>query len=139
MHTSQMIETNPAQAVLAAPQLSACIEACFDCAQACAACADACLGEQDIAMLRRCIRLNQDCADICIATGRILSRQQQPDLRILGRQIHSCLLACELCAEECAKHHHEHCRVCADACRACAKACQDAIGALGPTSHSIKH
>lgn len=134
-----MIETNSAVPVVPKHQLTACIEACFDCAQACGACADACLGEQLLAMLVRCIRLNQDCADICTATGRVLSRQQHPDIRILGRQIHSCLLACELCAAECSKHQHEHCRVCADACRACAKACQDALAALGPSPQAMKH
>lgn len=139
MHTSKMIDTNPAEPVLGKQQLTACIEACFDCAQACGACTDACVGEPDVAMLRRCIRLDQDCADICITTGRILSRLHQPDPRIIGRQLHSCLLVCELCAEECAKHPHEHCRVCAEACRACAKACQDAIAALGPSPKSIRH
>jgi hypothetical protein len=43
-------------------------------------CADACLGEEKVEMLRRCIRLNLDCADVCNATGRMLSRQQEPDL-----------------------------------------------------------
>lgn len=139
MHTTKMIESNPTDAMVAKDRLAACIDACFDCAQACSACADACLGERDIAMLMRCIRLDQDCADICIATGRILSRQQQPDLRILGRQIHSCLLACEVCAEECGKHQHEHCRACAEACRACANACRDVLGALGPAPQSLRH
>ena len=141
MHTSKMIETNPAEAILAKDRLSACIEACFDCAQACAACADACLGEENIAMLMRCIRLNQDCGDICIATGTILSRQQQPDARLLRSQLDTCLLACQVCADECAKHasKHEHCRVCADACRTCATACQDAIGAFGPAPQAVKH
>jgi hypothetical protein len=52
-----------------------CIEACYDCAQSCTACADACLGEEDPKLLARCIRLNLDCANICDATGKILSRQ----------------------------------------------------------------
>ncbi|HEU5147385.1 MAG TPA: four-helix bundle copper-binding protein [Chryseosolibacter sp.] len=28
-----------------------------------------------------------------------------------------------MCAEECNKHNHEHCKVCAEACLACAEAC----------------
>lgn len=109
--------------------LAACIDACFDCAQACNACADACLGEKQLDMLRRCIRLNQDCRDVCIATGSIVSRQQQPEMELLRRQLELCMLACQLCAVECEKHaqHHEHCRICAEACRACEKACREAL------------
>ena len=141
MHTSKMIETNPTQAAFAKDRLTACIELCFDCAQACAACSDACLGEQHVTMLMRCIRLNEDCADICLTTGKVLSRQQQPDLRLVRSQLETCLLACQVCGDECAKHasKHEHCRICADVCRACAKACQDAISALGPAPQAVKH
>src|SRR5690625_4143080 len=56
-------------------KLAECIEACFECAQTCTACADACLAEDMVAELTQCIRLNQDCADVCEATGRVLSRQ----------------------------------------------------------------
>ena len=37
-------------------------------------CADDCLSEDDHADLVRCIRLDLDCADVCDATGRILTR-----------------------------------------------------------------
>jgi hypothetical protein len=133
MHVSQMLDSSPGTAILTNDSLIRCIEACFDCAQSCSACADACLGEQKIEMLRRCIRLNMDCADVCITTGRMLSRQQQADLRVVRAQLDACLVICAACGDECMKHgsHHEHCRVCGEACRACAKACQDAIAALG--------
>ena len=49
-------------------RLAACIEACFACAQTCTACADACLSEEMVAELTRCIRTDQDCAEICVAT-----------------------------------------------------------------------
>lgn len=142
MHTSQMIATNPAAVVIANESLIRCIDNCFDCAQTCSSCADACLGEEKLDMLRRCIRLNQDCADICLATGRVLSRQQQVDVRVIRAQLEACLLACAACGDECAKHanEHEHCRICAEACRACARACQEAISALQPAaSGGVKH
>ena len=63
--------------------LAACVAACFDCSQACTTCADACLGERDaqrLESLARCIRLNAHCADMCITTGRLLSRQEMPAL-----------------------------------------------------------
>lgn len=129
MHTAKMIQTNPSAVAFDAQRLASCIEACFDCAQACVACADACLGEAQLDLLRRCIRLNLDCRDICTATGSVLSRQQQPELELLSRQLEACVLICAACAQECEKHAamHEHCRVCAEACRACERACEQAL------------
>jgi hypothetical protein len=131
MHVSQMIETSPNESLFATDSLTACIEACFDCSQTCIACADACLGEEEIDMLRRCIRLDQDCADICLATGRVLSRRQHVEPELVRAQLEACLLACQLGEAECSRHasHHEHCRVCAEACRACARACEVVISA----------
>jgi hypothetical protein len=80
-HAQRMVETNPSDVTVDAAALVECIEACFDCSQACTACADACLGEEDIKMLTRCIRFNLDCADICDAIGKILSRQTASSLR----------------------------------------------------------
>jgi len=102
-----------------------CIRACFECAQACTDCADACLGEKDVQKLIRCIRLNQDCADICDSTGRILSRQTEPAVEVIKAQLTSCMIACRSCAAECEKHAsmHEHCRICAEACHRCEDSC----------------
>ena len=142
MHVSEMLDTSPGKPLIANDALVTCIESCFDCAQSCNACADACLGEPQIDMLRRCIRLNQDCADVCITTGRMLSRKHDVEVQLVRAQLDACLIACQVCGDECGKHaqQHEHCRVCAEACRACAKACQDAISALGTGgARSIKH
>lgn len=138
MHAAQMIDTNPANPVLPTDRLARCIEACFDCAQSCSACADACLGEPTVTELVRCIRLALDCADVCVTTGKMLSRHQSPDMRVVRAQLEACLVACAACGDECAQHgkQHEHCRVCAEACRACARACQDAIAALGTAPHA---
>jgi hypothetical protein len=87
MHVSQMLDTGPGPGILANESLIPCIEACFDCAQSCSACADACLGESSVADLARCIRLNLDCADVCIAMGRVLSRQQHADGRVIRSQL----------------------------------------------------
>jgi hypothetical protein len=72
-YAQRMIETNPSQTPAASAALAECIEACFDCAQACTACADAYLGEEDVQMLVRCIRLDLDRADVCESTARRLS------------------------------------------------------------------
>lgn len=109
--------------------LVTCMEACADCAQACLVCADACLGEPNVAELITCIRLNQDCADLCAATGSLLARQTSLDWELAGAALEACLIACDKCANECARHasHMEHCRICETACRACKSACDDLL------------
>jgi hypothetical protein len=132
-HTQQMVQTNPSQASVDESTLVECIEACFDCIQACTTCADACIGEGDMQMLARCVRLDLDCADICEATGRILSRQTATEAQMLRAILQACAEACRLCAEECenhAEHGMEHCRVCAEACRRCEQACNSVLSAI---------
>jgi len=111
----------------------ACIEACVECAQSCTACADACLSEESVAELRKCVRTNLDCADICDATGRVLSRHTGYDADLTRAVLEACAAACKACGDECARHAdmHEHCRVCADACRRSEHACRDLVTALG--------
>jgi len=72
-HVTKMLESHP-QAT-ANEALARCIEQCFACALTCTSCADACLGEDQVQELVRCIRLTLDCADVCDATGRVVTRQ----------------------------------------------------------------
>ena len=72
MHTTihEMLRANPKAADKAIPKLlSDCADTCSECELACNACADACLAEEDLSALRRSIRLNLDCADVCAATS----------------------------------------------------------------------
>lgn len=105
--------------------LQNCLMACHECEATCTSCADACLSEQSVEMLRRCIRLNLDCADACSATGKIMTRLTEPEWGFISQQIGAMATICGLCAAECEKHagHHEHCRVCAESCRRCEDAC----------------
>jgi hypothetical protein len=132
---TEMLRTNSGKPVVAESDLAACIQACFDCQQACVSCADACLGEEQVAPLKRCIRLNYDCAEICATTGRMLSRQHSPDAELLRRALELCAVACRRCGDECQKHSsgHEHCRVCMEACRRCEEACNKVLAALPAT------
>ena len=128
----QMIESHPVAQRDNRAALLACIDACFTCAQICTVCADACLREEMVAELRRCIRTDLDCADICLTTGRIAARQTETDWSLLRSQLEACATACQICAAECARHAdmHEHCRICADTCRRCEEACRQLIQAL---------
>lgn len=55
----------------------------------------------------------------CTQAARLLQRDS-----IIGHQyLLLCEEICRLCAAECSKHDHEHCRQCAVACEECADAC----------------
>jgi len=130
--TQDMVDTYPGNlAPLPLGLFVQCIDACLACGQGCTACADACLAEEELERLTRCIRLNLDCADICAATARVLSRQTDTDLRVTIAQLRACAAACEISAIECESHRHTHCQTCAEACRRCQKACEELLAALG--------
>ena len=102
-------------------QYKVCIDACLTCAALCNHCAVSCLKEEDPAMMKACIQLDMECAAICYATAQLLSlgSNQAKEIAMICAQI------CDDCAEECAKHNNEHCRVCADICHNCANQCRD--------------
>lgn len=109
------------------------LKALSTCAEICVACADACLGEPEhLEHLRRCIRTDLDCADICQTTARVLTRQTETPHDLVHAQLHACILACQHCADECDHHsdEHDHCRICAEACRYCQERCNALLGAI---------
>jgi hypothetical protein len=133
-HVKAMLDTFPKDlGPVDQDKLAACIEACYSCSQTCTSCADACLSEHMVAELTRCIRLNLDCADVCAATGAVLSRRTEGDLDVTRAVLEACATACAACADECERHAsmHEHCRVCAESCRRCEQACRDLLASLG--------
>jgi hypothetical protein len=130
--TQQMLESNPA-APAESDLLVAAIDACYECAQACTSCADACLGEEDVADMVRCIGTNNDCSDVCIATGAVLTRQGASDDNLTAAVLAACVTACSTCADECESHAdmHEHCRICGEVCRRCQQACRALLSEIG--------
>jgi hypothetical protein len=128
--TLQMLKTHPGQPWTDPERLASAIAELYTCAQACTTCADACLGEKEVPSLIDCIRTNLDCADVCGATGAMLSRVTHAPTELLKSMLGACATACDMCAVACSKHSsmHEHCRVCADICRRCEKACRDLLG-----------
>jgi uncharacterized membrane protein len=128
----RMFHTHPAPASDAGDEAFALVQAAAECLYTCTTCADACLEEDNPAELRKCIRLNLDCAEICSVTGRLIARPGPQDQSLLNAQLEACATACRACAEECERHadHMEHCRVCAEACRSCADACDRMKDAL---------
>ncbi len=129
MHVQQMASTHPHVKGNTNDALIHCIEECYSCAQACTSCADACLGEDMVQQLTQCIRLNLDCADICVSTGSVATRRTGLNDEVIRSMLGACATACRRCAEECERHSdlHEHCRICAEACRRCERACDASL------------
>ena len=127
-----LLDTHPRTFDVDAGLLAATIDALSDCAQACTACADDDLSEPDVAELVKCIRLCLDCADVCTATVRAISRQTGYDANVTRSLLEACATTCKSCGDECERHAHmhEHCRVCAEACRHCEQACRELLAAM---------
>jgi hypothetical protein len=95
------------------------------CALMCTSCADACVAEE--MDMTQCIRSCLDCADVCEATSRLAVRRSGQNIEVLRAMLGTCIQVCELCATECERHEHEHCRLCATMCRECADDCRKAL------------
>jgi hypothetical protein len=77
----------------------------------------------------RCVRLCLDCADICDATRRIVTRQTASALGVVRAAVEACVVACRACRQEC--EGHEHCRICAAVCTRWEQACGDLLASMG--------
>lgn len=128
-----MLRTHPRADLQHVEDYAEALRALATCAETCLACADACLGETEhLDRLRRCIRIDLDCADICQATARILGRQTETPHDVVHAQLHACIVACQACGDECEHHadQHDHCRICAEACRHCQERCNYLLGEI---------
>jgi hypothetical protein len=103
------------------PELVAAIAALRDCEQVSNACAMAMVQTGGMVVeVRRAL----DCADVCEAAERVLSRSQAPDPAVVAAVVEAAALACEASATACAAHaeHHPHCRLHSASARTCAEA-----------------
>ena len=132
-YARQMLGTCPVSFNVDAGLLAATIDALSDCAQACMADTGCDLGEANVAEMVRCIRLCLDCADVCVATAGVISRQADYDAHVVVPLLQACAAVCKSCGDECERHArmHEHCRVCAEVCRTCERMCRDLLKAVG--------
>jgi hypothetical protein len=133
MTVTEMLRTYPRDFNVDTQLLARTIEQLQSCANTCTQCADSCLSEPGLSPeLAKCIRLNLDCADVCEATARVLSRQTEYDANVSRALLAACAAICRSCGDECQRHgaHMEHCRVCAESCRSCEVACSEFAGAI---------
>jgi hypothetical protein len=131
-----MLRSHPHPDAQHAVNYAEALKALSTCVEICTACADACLGEPEhLERLRRCITTDLNCADVCGATARLLTRQTESPADLVHAQLHACVLACRICADECEEHseHHDHCRLCAETCRYCQERCNALLGTIGST------
>lgn len=92
-----------------------------ECVLACNYCFNKCLDEDDVKMMKECIKLDKECASICQFTLGMLYK----NAHFMKAALDLCEKACEACGDECRKHNYDHCQQCAKACDECAKACRE--------------
>jgi hypothetical protein len=129
--TNEMIDAVPGGVPLGTGAVATAIDACLRCVQSCTTCANADVAEDDVVEMRTCIVRCLNCADVCDATARLLSRPAYSDPAVIHPLLQTCIRACTSSAEECARHapHHVHCAFCERVCRACVEACTALLGA----------
>lgn len=133
MSIQKMISEHPSVGSDYNEALGEAVKHAMYCAAICNSCADACSAEE--MDMRRCIRLCLDCSDVCEATYRVASRRTDENRQLIRTMLATCINACEICEEECAKHDNAHCRRCAEMCRECAEDCRKALETLNDEVH----
>ncbi len=125
MSIAKMIAAHPDVAGELNEPLALAVRHAMFCSAICTSCADACVAEE--MDMRQCIRLCLDCADICDTTFKVATRRTGSNELLLQEMLQLCITACDICAEECARHDNDHCRLCAEMCRECARDCRVAL------------
>lgn len=128
MSIIEMIREHPDVGADFNPDLAQAVKHAMYCSAICNSCADACSAE-DMGM-HQCIRMCLDCSDICQALSRVAARRTGGNVPTIKSLLETCVLVCRLCAEECEKHDHDHCRRCARMCRECMEDCAKALEGL---------
>ena len=128
MSIREMIKDHPDVGADYNDELGEAIRHAMYCAAICNSCADACSAEE--MDMRRCIRLCMDCSDVCTALYRVASRRTAGNVSVIKSMLETCILACQVCGEECAKHDNAHCRRCAPMCRECSEDCTRALNSM---------
>jgi uncharacterized membrane protein len=126
-YARQMLDAHPGDLDLSPETVAKTVDALSECAEACISDTDADLSEPNLAEMVTCIRLCEDCAEICAAAARVLSRPGTWNDQAVRPLLEACVAICGSCGNECERHAalHQHCGICAEACRRCEQACAD--------------
>ncbi len=95
------------------------IQRLLDCATSCKRCAASTVEKPGITSMDYCVKIIRDCAELCFATAKLLTRNSE-----LGHELLPlCHKICLQSAEECRKQEHAHCKECEEECTQCAEEC----------------
>ena len=125
MSIKEMIAEHPDVAGHLNEALGQAVRHAMYCAAIANACADACAAEGGDR--GACIRLCNDCSDICTATYRVASRRTGSNEAVLRATLELCAQACDACGAMCGEHDDDHCRRCAKMCEETARDCRTAM------------
>ena len=128
--TLNMLRTIAAEGTVNVSDLAVALGALLECEPASTSCAMAMIseGEGTAVAIRRAL----DCADVCQATLRVLSRASSSDANLLRALTQACIIACQGSSLECGRHaeHHEHCRIHSETAQQAAMALQDLLSGM---------
>lgn len=117
----QVLTTYPARTGLEPRVLAEAADKLYECAGGCLECADACAAETDPHMLGmsvKCMRMDNDCADLCTVAARVIARQTGYDAPTTIAVVEATRAALRACGDACAEMASmDHCRICAESCR----------------------
>lgn len=83
----------------------------------------------------KAMHLSVDCAELCVAAGRLSGRHSP----VAVPACDACAKACDMCAAECEKFPDmPEMKACAQKCRECAKSCRDMVKMMGGHEHHEK-
>jgi hypothetical protein len=96
------------------------------------ACAMAMVAENDAGNMVTATRAALDCADIAVATQRVLSRGFATNVGVARAILEAAITAADHCVEECGHHaaHHAHCRVHVESAKQAAARCRAELASL---------
>lgn len=117
LSTAEAADETAAESSRHAAIIAACVRECESCSDHCAKLLES--GKKEHRATEKSCR---DCAEICAAALRIVSRHGPMSSLITE----ACARACEQCAKQCEKAPDDpHMKACAKACRECATACRE--------------
>jgi hypothetical protein len=88
-----------------------------------------------VADLVQCIRLDMDCADVCLTSGLIATRRSGGDVSIHRGAAARLPTRLPKMRDGMRQHaeRHEHCRICAETCQDCEASLRGRLASLADT------
>ena len=107
--------------------VKSCSEACLKCAAECNQCYNSCLKNNTGSDKESCVTISRDCADICLFTVSMISRNSSYAKELIAICAKVCSQCAVVCKNSCAENEacSVDCKSCADTCSECADVCKN--------------